>query len=204
MNRRILVLAGLVSATALLPAARCNDDDDDDSGVVGGASYVQVERLARPAIVEGLFVTHDFANAVNSIRPSDEPSALVGAVAAEAISVLDGLDSIDGVDQLTAGAAIGALIPDVMRIDTTGASGYGAALNAVGSPARGRMITDDVMDITYSYLITGLTSPVSDGVPYYKPPSGAGSSNVAIGHQNLHGQSAPFGTATFPFLANPN
>jgi hypothetical protein len=203
MNRRILVLAGLVSATAFLPAARCNDDDDD-SGVVAGASYVQVERLARPAIVEALFPTHDFANAVNSIRPSDEPGALVGAVAAEAIAVLDGLDSIDGVDQLTAGAAIGALIPDVMRIDTTGASGYGAALNAVGSPARGRMITDDVMDITYSYLITGLTSAVPDGVPYYKPASGPGSTNVAIGHQNLHGQSVQGGTATFPFLANPN
>ncbi len=52
MTKRIAVFAALVSATAFLPAARCNDDDDDDSGA--GATYVQVERLGRPAIVEGL------------------------------------------------------------------------------------------------------------------------------------------------------
>jgi len=40
----------------------------------------------------------------------------------------------------------------VMRIDTTGPSGYAAALNAKGSPIRGRKITDDVIHVTLSVV----------------------------------------------------
>src|SRR5262245_47509194 len=134
----------------------CNDHDEDDPSAMTAVEFVQVDRLARPAINEGLFHTNEYLNAVNSITPAQEPGALVGAVAAEAIATLDAFDAADGSDDLTAAAAIGAFIPDVMRIDTAGASGYANALNAVGSPVRGRKIEDDVIDITYSYLITGL------------------------------------------------
>jgi hypothetical protein len=171
----------------------CNDDsDDDDPAVMTGAEFIQVERLARPAINEGLFHTNDYLNAVNSISPAQEPGALVGAIAAEAVAALDAFDGADGVDHLTAGAAIGAFIPDVMRIDTTGPSGYGNALNMVGSPVRGRRIEDDVIDITYSYLITGLTAAVSDGVSY----AGSAGNEGQPGHKPVQ--------ATFPYLARPN
>jgi hypothetical protein len=66
------------------------------------------------------------------------------------------------------------------------------------------MILDDVIDTTYSLLVLGLTGPLADGVPYYRPASGAGSTNVAIGHSNLNGQITQGGVATFPFLARPN
>src|SRR5262245_8150114 len=185
MNRAFFVLG-------LFLLAGCNDHDGNGDPFMADAAYVQVERLARPAINEGLFHTNDFLNAVNSITPAQEPAALVGAIAAEAVATLDAFDAADGVDNLTAGAAIAAFIPDVMRIDTTGPSGYGNALNAVGSPVRGRMIEDDVIDITYTYLITGLTSPVGDGVSY----AGSAGNEGQPGHKPVQ--------AAFPYLAKPN
>jgi hypothetical protein len=196
MMKRLLAL---VLVAAALPA--CGGGGGGGGAV---AIYVQVERLARPAIVEGLFLTHDFQTALNGLRPSEESAALTGAVSAEATAVLDALDLVDASEDITAAEAIAAFIPDVMRIDTTGPSGYANALNTAGSPVRGRMILDDVVDITYSYLITGLGGAISDGVPYYRPSAGPGSTNVAIGHKNLNGQVTPGGTATFPFLAPPN
>src|SRR5262245_14939526 len=184
MKRALVLLAIL--------AAGCGDDDSSDGPVPFMANYTQVERLARPAINEGLFHTNDYLNAVNSITPAQEPGALVGDIAAEAVATLDAFDGADGVDDLTAGAAIGAFIPDVMRIDTTGASGYASALNAVGSPVRGRKIEDDVIDITYTYLITGLNGAVGDGVSY----AGSAGNEGQPGHKPVQ--------AAFPYLAKPN
>lgn len=106
--------------------------------------------------------------------------------------------------------------PDVMRIDTTIAtSGY---LNLCGDPTQaypllcgGRWLTDDVIDITYDYLLAGAaigtSSPdqfkalVSDGVSYSVATPGAVSlstpdaTNAAQGH--------PAVAMTFPYSATP-
>lgn len=189
--KKLLPVLGLLALAPLLGASSCNNNNDD-CPPPAVQSYVQVERLGRPAINEGLFHTNDYLNALNSITPADEPGALVGAVAAEAITTLDAFDAADGVENITAGAIVGALIPDVMRIDTTGASGYGNALNSVLSPVRGRMIEDDVVDITYSLLITGLTAAVSDGVSY----AGSAGNEAQPGHKPV--------MAAFPYLPKPN
>jgi hypothetical protein len=86
-----------------------------------------------------------------------------------------------------ANALLGAFLPDVMRIDTTGPSGYANALNAQGSPIRGRKLDDDVIDITLS-VVTGQS--LSDNVSY------AGSGNPGQGHDPLE--------SSFPYLALPN
>jgi len=194
-----------LAAVAIIPA--CGGSSSSPAPV----SYEQVERLGRPAINEGLFVTNDYLNAVNSISPDQDAAALVGPVAAEAVSTLVALGDIGtklGATPPAPGDVVAALIPDVMRIDTTIASPAGAYANqavAVGTavrPVAGRKLEDDVMDITYQVL-TGIAG-VGDGVPYAKPVSGPGSTNPAIGHKLLHGQTAPLGTATFPFLADPN
>ncbi len=88
-----------------------------------------------------------------------------------------------------ANALIGAFLPDVMRIDTTGASGYGNAMNAQLSPIRGRMLKDDVIDITLSVLTDGAIT--SDNVSYDGPAG-----NPAQGHDPL--------IADFPYLAPAN
>jgi hypothetical protein len=200
-----------LSAAALLPA--CGSSHNEDPAT--GTTWVQVERLARPAINEGLFVTNDFLNAVNSIRPDQDAGALVGPVAAEAVGTLQALGQIGTANAATPptpGDVVAALIPDVMRIDTTIASPVGTPAYANGAvavgtavrPVAGRKIEDDVIDITYQVL-TGVPG-LGDGVPYYKPAAGPGSTNPAIGHNKLHGQAAIGAnqSATFPFLADPN
>lgn len=194
MNRTLsLRLAALAALAVLVPAC---SDSDDDAAPAAVVAYTQVERLARPAIGEGLFTTNDFLNAFNSIPPTSDLAALgpstPGSIGAEARATLDAVDLLDTVDDLTSADAIGAFVPDVMRINTAIASGYGAALNAFGSPVGGRRITDDVIDITLSYLVTGNPAAgVSDGVSF----------GGVAGNEAQPGHTAP--SMTFPFLAAP-
>jgi hypothetical protein len=190
-------------AVAVIPA--CHDSDDDDAAPT---SYVQVERLGRPAINEGLFVTNAFLNAVNGIRPDQDAGALTGDVAAEAIATLEAVDSVGGAD-VNPLDVVGAFIPDVLRVDTTIASPVGTAaypnmavaFGTVARPVAGRKLEDDVIDITLTVLAG---AAVGDNVPYTRPAAGTGSDNPAIGHKLLNGQAAANGAATFPFLAAPN
>lgn len=157
-------------------------------------NYVQVERLARPAINEGLVLTNDFLNALNSVGPDFEAAALAGKqpaadiagpIVGEAKQTLLAL----GNSEERADALLGAFLPDVMRIDTSGPSGYANDLNSAGSPVRGRMLKDDVIDITLSVLSDGAVT--TDNVSYEGAPG-----NPAQGHQPLE--------PAFPYLALPN
>jgi Domain of unknown function (DUF4331) len=146
--------------------------------------YNQVERLARPAVNEGLIVTNGFLNAFNSIPPSQDLSAAAAPVRAEAIKTLLALGNSDA----RATALAGAFLPDVMRIDTAQKSGYLNAVNAKGSPITGRLLLDDTVDQTLTVL-TG--QPGADNVSYNGTPG-----NPSQGHQPLVPQ--------FPYLALPN
>jgi hypothetical protein len=150
-------------------------------------SYTQVERLARPGINEALILTNDFLNALNSVGPDFEASALKGEepaagiaapIVGEAIATLKAV----GNDDDRALALVKAFLPDVMRIDTSQPSGYANELNAGGSPIRGRLLMDDVIDITLSVVTNG--GITSDNVAYED------------NHQPLLEQ--------FPYLANPH
>lgn len=188
MNTYVRVLLGLLMA-AFVPA--CNDDSDD--GVA--QSWQQVERLARPAVNEGLFVTNDILNTVNSITPAQEPGALVGAVLAEAVATLDGVDTLAGGNNVDPNDVVAAFIPDVMRIDTTivspgvAYSNMAVAFGTVVRPVAGRKITDDVIDITLTVLAGGAAS---DNVSY----AGVAGNEAQPGHKPL--------LAAFPYLAAPN
>jgi len=192
----------LAAAAGVVPACH---DDDDDCPAAPAMSFVQVERLGRPAINEGLFITNDFLNAVNSITPAQDVGALTGAVLAEAAATLAAFDGLGGA-VVNANDVVAALIPDVMRIDTTIASpvGTGAYANsavAFGTmvrPVAGRKLEDDVIDITL--IVLSGVGAASDGVSY----AGQAGNEAQPGHQLLNGQSAPGGSATFPFLAAPN
>ena len=145
--------------------------------------FNQVERLGRPGINEGLILTNDFLNAFNSISPNQDLSAAAAPVRAEAKNSLLAL----GNSSERADVLLNALLPDVMRIDTTIRSGYVNAVNAKGAPIAGRMLLDDTIDQTLSLLTNGKIT--SDGVSYNGPGPGQG-------HQPLIPQ--------FPYLANPN
>ena len=107
-------------------------------------------------------------------------------------------------------------IPDVMRIDTSAASGYltlcGDA-NAVPLLCGGRLLNEDVIDITYNYLLAGaavtkgpynqVNALVSDGVNYSSDDaknSGNTISSTGIVNPN---QYHPDISATFPYSAPP-
>lgn len=156
-------------------------------------SYAQVERLARPAVNEGLVLTNDFLNALNGVGPDFEAAALAGQqpaariagpIVTEAKRTLLALGNSDA----RANSLLGAFLPDVMRIDTTQPSGYGNALNGRGSPIRGRLIRDDVVDITLSVLSNGAVT--SDNVSYDGPNLGG------KGHKPVLG--------SFPYVPEPN
>jgi len=86
------------------------------------------------------------------------------------------------------GALLGAFLPDMMRIDTTGPSGCANDRNQRGSPVRGRMLKDDVIDIALQVLSNGAVK--GDNVSYDGPDAGGSK------HKPLLGE--------FPYLADPN
>ncbi len=153
----------------------------------------QIARLARPAIGEGLLTTTAYQNALNGVGPDFEAAALAGhkpeadaagPIVAEAKHTLMAF----GNDDKRATALLLAFLPDVMRIDTTGPSGYAAALNVKGSPIRGRKITDDVIHVTLSVVTNGAVK--TDNVSYAGPNGGG------TAHKPL--------LTSFPYLAEPN
>ena len=156
--------------------------------------FVQVERLARPAINEGLIVPNDFLNALNSVGPDFEAAALAGQQPAAGVAgpiVGDAIKTLKAVgnNDARANALVQAFLPDVMRIDTTKPSGYVNAVNAKGSPITGRLLKDDVIDQTLSVLTNGAIK--TDNVSYY-----GAQGNPGQGHQPL--------VSSFPYLALPN
>ncbi|MEG3861329.1 DUF4331 domain-containing protein [Microcoleus sp. herbarium12] len=153
---------------------------------VGG--FKQFERLARPGLNEALIVTPQFLEAFNTISPRLDLSAAAAPVRQEAVATLNAVDLLDGKDNVDANAIAKAFLPDVLRIDTTRPSGYGSAANAQGSLIGGRLLLDDVVDITLGALVG---SPVGDNVSYNGAPG-----NPAQGHKPLE--------PNFPYLALPN
>ncbi|MCA9839576.1 MAG: DUF4331 domain-containing protein [Trueperaceae bacterium] len=156
-------------------------------------TYTQVERLGRPGINEALILTNDYLNALNSVGPDFERAALLGQNPAAEIAgpiVTEAMNTLKAVgnDDERALALVKAFLPDVMRIDTGKASGYANELNAGGSPIRGRLLMDDVIDITLSVVTNG--GITSDNVSYAGPNAGG------TGHQAL--------LASFPYLSAPN
>jgi len=177
--------------------------------------YAQIERLARPAVNEGLIITNSKLLAFNSIPPTFDlktDNTAVLEVLQEAATALGVVDALDGKLDFAAGfdsAVVGGFLPDVMRIDTSksippGTAAYNGAFELVDGKSPiltgGRKIEDDVIDITLSYLVAGDPSgnSVKDNVTYQGV-----SGNPSQGHKKLNGQSNYGGSAAFPFLAGP-
>jgi Domain of unknown function (DUF4331) len=147
--------------------------------------FVQMEQMARPGINEALLVSQKNLANYNRIQPTLKPSNRLQAVAIEAKQTLLALGNTDA----QANAILGAFLPDVTRIDTTAPSGFAKAFNASGSPIRGRLLKDDVIDVALSVLTQNAVT--TDNVSYEGTPG-----NPAQGHAPL----AP----SFPYLALPN
>jgi hypothetical protein len=228
----------------------------------GGATYRQIEQLARPAINEALLISSAFNDGYNATAPSfaGVPDATLGLVVDQAKTVLQaiylGTCLINGAAELTidtgfhpAGLACNAVggalftensltgetltetskaaakayatkvfdqfIPDVLRIDTSAPSGY---FTLCGTPSSkpllcgGRNLNDDVIDITYNYLLSGaaitrasqlqLRALVSDGVVFsFDDSKNAG--NVSVPDPSNAAQDHLPVSDAFPYSAAP-
>jgi len=178
-----IVLVGSVSPTAGAPAT-------------AAPSMLQVERLARPAVNEGLIISNSNLNLWNSVGPEVDATSAATGIATEAGTVLKALGNGDISDPASrTNTLLKAFVPDVMRIDTTVASGYANKLNTLGAPVAGRLIADDVIDVTLSVLVA---PAVASAVP------GLTADNVSYTSVDATGRKhQPLQTA-FPFLARPN
>lgn len=183
-----------------------NNNNNNNNPNVPPVSLRQIEQLARPGINEALLFTNEFLNTYNAVSPQFVANALAnpnspegvaaGPIFTQASTVLTLIINFGNAAGpfKTAGAAVAAFLPDVMRVNSdlniaANATAYNLVnLNAVGSPIAGRKLTDDVIDVTYQALLgPGATDRVN-----YAPNA----NNPATGHNPP--------AATFPYLAPAN
>ncbi len=178
------------------PTSATSFDVWETISVPDGSGFTQVERLAQPAINEGLIRTNAFLNILNQVGPEVEaalltPGGCAGALGNPIIGEAAATLLAFGNSVPEALAICNAFLADVMRIDALAPSGYAAAVNTVGRPIRGRKITDDVIDITLSVLVPGTNKKLeSDNVRYRGPNRGG------TRHQDV--------LPAFPYLPAPN
>lgn len=215
-NLKLLAVLEIAAIPAMLTVVSCGSDP-------AAVNYVQIERLARPGINELLVYTNASHEAYNAIDPNIDLTDAAASVRTEVATILGALDTAAGGTSSTPPLAqvVSGFLPDVMRIDTNTASGYGACISSTNVIlCGGRKIHDDVIQISYEYLISGGTTgstTFDDGVTYdgdrsnlaTNCPSDAASPNgtndAAPGHRCLNGQTTRASTGgTFPFLARPN
>ncbi|MFN2450479.1 MAG: DUF4331 family protein [Candidatus Baltobacteraceae bacterium] len=192
-------ITGVSSICALLlGAAGCGGTTNSPVTVPGGgastAGYVQVERLARPAIKEA---TENFANhdATNRVSPTNDTVL--------ATSIHDFARFV-GRDEAHATTLVKVLIPDEMSADLSkaDAAGYlgietGGAAGPIKSSFGGRGLTNDAVD-TDLYAVFG--TALSD--LKLVAPDNAQLPCLTTDNVNAPGPGNNI-TATFPYVGTP-
>jgi len=144
-RRLVLVSAAL---GLVIAASGCSDDDNDNGGNAPGQTraYNQVQRLGNPLVSEVLLAKRSHPTH-GATGPSDDASL----IAAEALGFLTGPGSVAGRDPGYAAVLGGALIPDMLIVQTDkdpANSGWLTWLNLAPftNGYGGRKLSDDVED----------------------------------------------------------
>jgi len=109
----------IATCVVLATLASCNQDTGSSSK---GVSYVQIERLGRPAINEGLVLSNANLNAFNSITPASDLNSSIPAVsavlteAAAVLGVVNSLGSNAGLAPPAVNDVVSQFLPDILRI----------------------------------------------------------------------------------------
>ena len=144
--------------------------------------FVQTEHMARPGVNEILVINQRNYETYNRTMPTRTVDTRVAADIGRVLASLGNSPSrINGL--------LGAVVPDVMRIDTTIPSGYATVANNRGALIAGRKLLDDVIDDSLTALTNGAVT--TDNVSYSGTPG-----NPSQGHDPLE--------PNFPYLALPN
>ncbi len=120
----------------------------------------QVERMGRP-VINTVLIPSGSKDAFNATQPADDPATWTS-------DVINSLVALNG-DPAYSAAVASILLPDILTIDTSQASGF---LN-------GRDLDDDVIDIALTVVsnggittdcVNGNDVPFLTGFPYLAPP----------------------------------
>jgi hypothetical protein len=187
--KRILITFVAIYAV-ILGTSSCGGSSNNSTPAAAAQSFVQIERLGRPAIKE---VFQQFNNHDNTNRSS--PYAVPLASQSLFIEIGSFAQAV-GRSSATAAALQSILIPDAIEADLSqpGASAYLGVetAGATGSKFGGRGLLDDVVDIDLGALFGNTVSAVTptpddhaeipclttDNVP---PNAAAHNINVAAG-----------------------
>lgn len=196
-NRSAACLAvGLLGLTAL---AGCEGSSSN-----APKTYVQMDRLARPAVNEVFATVASNRHQINDTNnPTNDSAALINDIDLFMTHTAGRSTAITGVVKAV-------LVPDVMTADlsqnTTKAAYLGVETGgATGSKFGGRALTDDVVDTSLG-VIFGNTIPALGLAPDDgKEIAALTSDNVSATTAPKHFQdgSAGFGAAQFPYLGSP-
>lgn len=159
------------------------------------ASYIQIERLSRPAIKEVFepFNDHKISNAA---EPYNDPTIQADIKATE--DYVRPPNAAKGTDY---GATLAKILyPDEYEVDLSQTGVKAAYLGvetggATGSLFGGRDLTDDVVDISLGALFGKTLSTLPGG------PADDGEENNCISAENLTQRASQTQTATFPYFS---
>jgi len=174
---------------------------------INTAGYVQIERLARPAIKEA---TENFANHDTTNRVSPE-SSTTDSVLFNSIATFD--TTVAGRTAAHAGVLQSVLIPDEMVADLskTDAGGYfGADFGLAGKTFGGRLLTDDVIDTDLAAVFGTLTDSLgaTNGTPGNTTPPYSGKPALCLSTDNVGPSVQVTGndgiSTTFPYVGAPH
>jgi hypothetical protein len=188
---RRLVLRPAVLGLVIL-AAGCSDDGNNNGGGGPGQTraYNQVQRLGNPLVSEVLLAKRSHPTH-GATGPADDASLIAG----EALAFLTGAGSVAGRDPGYAAVLGGALIPDLLIVQTDKDptnSGWLTWLNLAPftNGYGGRKLSDDVVDLA---LLAVFGDPFGAD-PTHTTPS-LTTDNVADDSNFL---------AAFPYVGLPN
>lgn len=186
--RRLVLLPAALGL--VIAASGCSDDDNGGNGPGRTRAYNQVQRLGNPLVSEVLLAKRSHPTH-GATGPSDDASL----IAAEALGFLTGPGSVAGRDPGYAAVLGGALIPDMLIVQTDkdpSNSGWLTWLNLAPftNGYGGRKLSDDVVDLA---LLAVFGDPFGAD-PTHTTPS-LTTDNVANDSNFL---------AAFPYVGVPN
>ncbi len=222
----------IISTSALLVILTGCDDIASRAGSANvNAAGTQIERLARPAINEGLVLSNSNLNAFNSIPPSLDLRSDIPAVAAvlteasAVLTVVNNLGTNAGLTPPAVSAVVSQFLPDVMRISVNDAD-YGTlhSLNANSDRTSNSKQNEvaytacvsltsgapllcggrKIRDDVIDITLSYLAGGAAQAAPSTGTPTNVPTYAVsdAISYSTTHTASAPL-LASFPFLAVP-
>ncbi len=196
--KTVLAVAALGFGVAACSSGNGGDVRLDPQPPVNGStgapkSFVQIERLSRPAVKEVFerFVDHQISNAS---EPYNDPT-LKSAIHDVTVAL--------GRSEQTAGVLQAVLYPDQYTVDLSqiGGAAYlgtetGGATSSTKSKFGGRDINDNVIDISLGALFGNTVSALG-----LAPDDGK--ENNCLTTQHVAVASRQGNTGTFPYLSNP-